>query len=157
MNGADTIVTAFFLLGGFCLIVVGIEMWSNEGDWWLLLKEDWEMHVTMLLDFLVFLAYMYFIAILDMLISRKFDQQAQTVDTALASCKRLREHTPSSHGRKAKELEKAIALLDAVQAEIKLNRPRRSAASIFLQVQKVGIVLTAVSSFIKVQSAISAS
>ena len=79
-------------------------------------------------------------------------RQAIVVDEAIAQCKRRREHTNSSHTTKHAELSKAIALLKVTQSECKFNAARKSAASVFLRLQWVGVALSGVAGIMRIHN-----
>ena len=140
MSLSAMLVTPFFLVGGGFLLAVAWDTWANGGlDRLLTMTAG---RVTMLVYLVMMLGCMYAVAILDRLISGKFARQAIVVDEAIAQCKRRREHTNSSHTTKHAELSKAIALLKVTQSECKFNAARKSAASVFLRLQWVGVALS---------------
>ena len=74
------------------------------------------------------------------------------ISTEKLQCKRRREHTNSSHTTKHAELSKAIALLKVTQSECKFNAARKSAASVFLRLQWVGVALSGVAGIMRIHN-----
>ena len=60
--------------------------------------------------------------------------------------------TNSSHTTKHAELSKAIALLKVTQSECKFNAARKSAASVFLRLQWVGVALSGVAGIMRIHN-----
>ena len=150
MSLSAMLVTPFFLVGGGFLLAVAWDTWANGGlDRLLTMTAG---RVTMLVYLVMMLGCMYAVAILDRLISGKFARQAIVVDEAIAQCKRRREHTNSSHTTKHAELSKAIALLKVTQSECKFNAARKSAASVFLRLQWVGVALSGVAGIMRIHN-----